>query len=610
MKLSEALQEATVRFAGDSGDGMQLTGTQFTHTAVFMGNDVATLPDFPAEIRSPAGTLFGVSAFQVKFGSTDIHTPGDECDVLVAMNPAALKTNLHHLIPGGIIIANTSNFTAKNLRLARYEQNPLEDDSLNGYKVYGIELSRLTALALEDTGLTPKQTERCKNFFALGLSYWMFNRSIEPTIDWIKQKFADTPEFADANVKALKAGYNFGITTDMIPTHYSVGPAKLKPGKYRNITGNHALAIGLVAAGMQTGRPLFLGSYPITPASDVLHQMSRYKEYGVKTFQAEDEIAAISSAIGASFAGNIGVTTTSGPGLSLKSEALGLAIMVELPLIVVDIQRGGPSTGLPTKTEQSDLNLAVFGRHGEAPAIVLAAKSPADCFDVALEAVRLSTKYTTPVIILSDVYIANGAEPWNLPAIDRLPSMSVKFATEEPDFQPYTRDHNFARPWAIPGTPGLEHRIGGLEKADLTGNVSYDPANHQRMVQFRQQKVDQVAADIPDLTVYGDLDADLLIASWGSTYGAIRLAVDRCRAQGYKLAHVHFTYLNPMPRNSQAILKSFPRVLVPEINNGQLLNLLRARYFVPAIRLNKIMGLPFKSAEIEQKIKEILGEEA
>ncbi len=610
-KLFEKLEEATVRFAGDSGDGIQVSGSQFTSTTVFMGNDVATFPDFPAEIRAPAGTTYGVSAFQVKFGSKNVHTPGDMCDVLITMNAAALKTNLKFLNPGGIVIVNSAGFSDKNLKLAGYTSNPLDDETLKSiYKLYPIDLTGLTARALEDTGITSKEVERCKNFLALGLMYWMFDRKLEPTEEWIRDYFAKKPEMIDPNIRALRAGFNFGITTEMIPTRYSIGPAQLEPGKYRNITGNDALAIGLVAAGLRAGRPVFLGSYPITPASDILHALSGYKEYGVKTFQAEDEIAAVTSVIGAAYAGNIGVTTTAGPGLALKGEALGLAVMVELPIIVVDVQRGGPSTGMPTKTEQSDLNLAMNGRHGEAPVIVIAAQSASDCFNMAMEAVRLATQFMTPVILLSDVYLGFGAEPWKLPNLDDMPDLDVSAVSQsnnnDAGFLPYLRDENFVRPWAVPGTPGLEHRIGGLEKQDGTGNVSYDPENHQHMVELRQRKIDQAAQFIPDLEIFGDADAELLVVGWGSTYGTIRAAVEHWRARGRKVAQTHFRYLNPLPKNTADILRRFPKLLVPEINNGQFIHILRAKFGVTCVALNKIMGQPFKSTEVEEKIDECL----
>lgn len=600
------VEEATILFAGDSGDGMQLTGTQFTNTAAMMGNDVATLPNYPAEIRSPAGTLYGVSSFQVHFGSVDVHTPGDECDMLVAMNPAALKVSLHQLKYGGIILVNEDQFTEKNLRLAEYDENPLDNDTLDRYQVYRVEISKLTALALEDSGLSPKEIERCKNFFALGITYFLYNRDVAPTIRWIGQKFKSRPELANANKTALQAGYNFAYTAEFFTSRYTVEKAQLAPGKYRNISGTQALAYGLVAAAERAQTPLFYGGYPITPASDLLHYLSTLKHFGVKTFQAEDEIAAIGSAIGASYAGNIAVTGTSGAGVSLKTEAIGLAVMAELPLVIVNIQRGGPSTGLPTKTEQSDLYQAMFGRHGEAPLIVLAAKTPANCFEMAFEAVRLAQQHMTPVILLSDGYLGNGSEPWRLPDVDRLPPINITFAENPETYQPYQRDENLVRLRAIPGMPGFEHRIGGLEKENISGNVSYDPANHELMTKLRQEKVDRVAENIPDLGVEGDPDAELLILGWGSTYGSIKKAVENLLAGGIRVAHAHLMYLNPFPKNTEAVLRSYKTILVPEINNGQLVNIIRAKYLLPAIPFNIIQGRPFKAVEIEEKVKELL----
>jgi 2-oxoglutarate ferredoxin oxidoreductase subunit alpha len=602
------LSDVTVRFAGDSGDGMQLTGSQFTNTTALVGNDLSTLPDYPAEIRAPAGTTYGVSGFQLHFSSDDIHTPGDSPDVLVAMNPAALKTNIKDLKPGATIIININSFDQKNFKLAGYNSNPLEDGTVDGYNIVQVPLSQLTKTALENSGLSAKEIERCKNFFALGMMYWLYSRPIEPTLEWIHSKFKSTENIAAANEKALMSGYYFGENTELFTTRYSVQPAKLIKGRYRNISGNEALALGFVTASVKSGLPLFLGSYPITPASDILHELSKHKNFGVRTFQAEDEIAAICASIGASFSGALGITTTSGPGLALKTEAIGLAVMTELPLIIIDIQRGGPSTGLPTKTEQADLLQAMFGRNSEAPVVVLAPSTPADCFDMSLEAARIATRYMIPVIYLSDGYLANGSEPWKIPDPDNIPVINVKFRTNPDNFQPYTRDENLARPWALPGTPGLEHRIGGLEKANITGNVSYDPENHEFMVRLRAQKVKNIENDIPDLNIEGDKDAELLIVGWGSTYGSIREAVNRARTRGLKVAHAHFRYLNPFPKNTGELLNKFKHVLCPEINMGQLSKLLRQEFLIDVESFNKIQGLPFKSSEIESKIESLIGE--
>ncbi len=601
------LDEVTVRFAGDSGDGMQVTGMQFTDTTALMGNDLSTLPDFPAEIRAPAGTLYGVSGFQLHFSSYDIHTPGDSPDVLVAMNPAALKVNLDELKPGGMIIVNSDDFDEKNLKLANYKSNPLEDGSLAGYEVHALPLSKMTLEALKDLGLPVRDAERCKNFFALGLLYWIYNRKMEPTIEWLKTKFAKKPLILEANLRALKAGYHFGETTEVFTTRYEVKPAKLKPGKYRNISGNEATALGLVAASKKSGLPLFLGSYPITPASTILHQLAGYKNYGVRTFQAEDEIAGICAAIGASFAGALGVTSTSGPGVALKTEAIGLAVMVELPLVICDIQRGGPSTGLPTKTEQADLLQALYGRNSEAPVPVLAAATPGDCFYTVYEACRIALKYMTPVFFLSDGYLANGAEPWLIPNSKDLPEIKVRFRTDPNGFYPYLRDENtLARPWAIPGTPGLEHRIGGLEKQHITGNVNYEPENHELMVKLRAEKVARIAQEIPPTRIYGQPEGDLLVIGWGSTFGSILTAVERCQAEGLWVSNVHLRYLNPLPPDLGNILKRFNKILLPEMNLGQLAKVLRAEYLVPIISYSKVQGLPFTPGEIEKKIKELL----
>ena len=606
-KEVQSLTEVTVRFAGDSGDGMQLTGSQFSDTTAIVGNDLSTLPDYPAEIRAPQGTVYGVSGFQLHFGSTDIYTPGDRPDVLVAMNPAAIKKNLDELKPGGIIIANTDSFDKKNLQLAKYEVNPLEDSSLKGYNVYPVPIASLTSKALEGTSLTQKEISRCKNFFALGLMYWLYNRPIEPTVEWIKGKFKKAPQFIEANEKALKAGFNFGEMTELFTTRYSVEPAKLPKGTYRSISGNEATALGFLAASVKAKLPLFLGSYPITPASEILQYLSTYKNFGVKTFQAEDEIAGITSAIGASFAGYLALTTTSGPGLALKTEAIGLAIMTELPLVIVDVQRGGPSTGLPTKTEQADLLQAVYGRNGEAPVAVLAAQSPSDCFNMALEASRIAVKYMTPVILLTDGYIANGTEPWRVPKSSELPSFEVKFRTEKEGFAPYLRDSNLSRPWVIPGTPGMEHRIGGLEKANISGNVSYDPDNHDRMVKLREQKVQNIVNDIPDLVVDGDESGELLVLGWGGTYGAITEAVIKARRKGYKVSQAHLKYIHPFPKNTGEVLNNFKNVLIPEINLGQLAKIIRSEFLLPVTQFNVVRGLPFRTSDIEDKIIEMLG---
>ncbi len=607
----EQLDDVTIRFAGDSGDGMQLTGTQFTHTSAIFGNDISTLPDFPAEIRAPQGTLYGVSSFQLHFGSSEINTPGDAFDVLVAMNAAALKVNLSGLRSGGMVIANAEGFNRKNLRLAGYESNPLEDSTLENYKVFVVDVSRLTARALADSGLSSKEVERTKNFFALGMLYWLYGRPLEPTIRWTAEKFAKAPQIGDANVLALKAGWNYGETTEIFHVRYEVEPAKLAPGRYRNISGNLALAFGIVAAGRQSGLDVFLGSYPITPASDILHFLARLKHFGVKTFQAEDEIAAVTSAIGAAFGGALAVTSTSGPGLSLKSEAIGLAVMTELPLIVIDVQRAGPSTGMPTKVEQADLFQALYGRNSEAPVIVLAPATPAECFDIAIEAARLAVRTRTPVFILSDNYVANGTEPWLLPDIESLPQIDPDFAKPGEDFAPYRRDpQTLARPWALPGTPGLEHRIGGLEKEDVSGNVSYDPLNHEKMVRLRAEKIERLAEELPELKVEGDQDGDVLLVGWGSSYGAIREAMLRQRRIGRRVGHAHLRTLNPLPRNLGALLQKFDHVIVPELNDGQLVNILRSKYLTPALRLTKIQGLPFREQEIEQKINEVLSGES
>jgi 2-oxoglutarate/2-oxoacid ferredoxin oxidoreductase subunit alpha len=601
----ERLSEVVIRFAGDSGDGMQLTGTQFTNTSALLGNDLSTLPDFPAEIRAPAGTLPGVSAFQVRIADYDIHTPGDAPDVLVAMNPAALKANLGDLRPNGVIIVNSDEFNERNLKKAGYDASPLEDGSLAGFRVFQAELTTMTRRALEDTDLDVRTKDRCKNLFALGMVYWLFSRPMDNTVQWLQSKFKRRPEIADANVKVLKAGWNFCDITQLFQVRYEVEPAALEPGTYRNIHGNSALALGLVAASRRSGLPLFLGAYPITPASDVLHELASFKQYGVTTFQAEDEIAAVCAAIGASFGGSLGVTCSSGPGIALKAEAMNLALMVELPLIVCDIQRGGPSTGLPTKTEQADLLQVMFGRNSDSPLPVLAASSPADCFDTALEAVRIALRYMVPVVLLSDGYIANGSEPWKLPQVEDLPDLRVDFRTDAEGFLPYLRDQRtLARPWAIPGTPGLEHRIGGLEKQDGTGNVSYDPHNHEHMVRTRAEKVQRVAQDIPPLEVHGCPEGGkLLVLGWGSTLGAITGAVLQARKAGLDVSRAHLRYLNPLPPDLPDVLRRFDRVLLPEMNLGQLAMLLRASTLLPIESYTKVQGKPFTRQEILEKIK-------
>ena len=603
----ETLERAVVRFCGDSGDGMQITGSQFTNTVALYGNDLATLPDFPAEIRAPAGTLPGVSGFQVHFSSSDVYTPGDSVDALVAMNPAALKMNLPDLKPNGILIVNLDNFEETDLRKAQMTSNPLEDHSLDGYRVFPAELTKLTRAALKELGLDAKSMDRCKNFFALGMCYWLYNRSMETSLRWIEDKFKSKPQLVQANRTAMQAGYSYCEATEAFQITYEIPPAKLSPGVYRNISGNSALAMGFVAASQKSGLPLFLGSYPITPASDILHELSGYKDFGVITFQAEDEIAAITSAIGAAFGGALGITTTSGPGMALKTEALGLAVAVELPLVICDIQRGGPSTGLPTKTEQADLLQALFGRNSEAPIPVLAPSTPGDCFWMALEASRIAIKYMVPVIVLSDGYLANGAEPWKIPDVSQLPEIPVKFEKNPEGFRPYKRNpKTLARPWAIPGTPGLEHRIGGLEKQDVSGNVNYEPLNHERMVRLRAEKVAGIVQDVPDAVPVGDDSGDLLIVAWGSTFGPVTAAVRAQRAKGRRIGHVHLRHLNPLPKNLRDVMMRYDRVLVPEMNMGQLLMLLRAKYLVDAVGYNKIQGKPFKQAELEHKIDELL----
>ncbi len=607
----EALDDVVIRFAGDSGDGMQLTGGRFTNTSALLGNDISTLPDFPAEIRAPVGTLPGVSAFQVRIANHDIHTPGDAPDVLVAMNPAALKGNLRDLKQNGVVIVDTDEFNARNFKKANIETDPLEDGTLEGYRVYKVDLTTMTRRALEDTELDVKSRDRCKNFLALGMVYWLFSRPMDYTIEWLQKKFAHRPDLIDANTRALKAGWNFSDITGIFQVRYEVAPARLEPGTYRNIQGNPALAMGLVAASLQSGLPLFLGAYPITPASDLLHHLASYKEYGVTTFQAEDEIAAVCAAIGASFGGRLGVTASSGPGIALKAEAMNLAVMVELPLVVINVQRAGPSTGMPTKTEQSDLLQVMFGRNGESPVPVLAAASPKDCFAIGLEACNIALKYMVPVVVLTDGYLANGSEPWRLPKLDDLPKISTRFAAVEDaaTFEAYRRDEaTLARPWAIPGTAGLEHRVGGLEKKNVTGNVEYDPANHAEMTHLRADKVARVVQDIPDVEVHGDPQGgDLLVVGWGSTAGAITGAVDKARQQGYSVSRIHLRYLNPFPKNLGDVLRRFQRVLLPEMNMGQLALLLRAKYLVDIESFCKVEGRPFGRGEILAKIEDILG---
>ena len=610
-KPRQTIEDAIVLFAGDSGDGSQTIGAQMTQTSAMAGNDVSTHPDFPAEIRAPAGSLAGVSGFQLHFSSRDIYTPGDKCDVLVAMNPAALTENIEYLKPNGLLIVNIDNFQKKNLDLAGYVTNPLEDDSLSQFQIFSVELTYLTREALAETELTSKEKDLCKNFFALGVIFWLFNRPIDYTLRFLKEKFgARKPQFVEANTLALKAGIAFAEATDQVASTYEVKPAKFQPGKYRNIMGNAAAAIGLIAASQKAGLQLVYGSYPITPASDILHELSKYKEFGVKTMQMEDEIAAVGSAIGASYGGALGVTGSSGPGIALKAEAIGLAVMVELPLVILNIQRAGPSTGMPTKTEQSDLLQVLYGRNGESPVPVIAAARPSDCFDTAYEAARIALKYMTPVFFLSDNSIANGAEPWKIPDASTLPAMTTRFVsngsnTEE--FMPYARDEEtLARSWAVPGTPGLEHRIGGLEKQDLTGNVSYDPDNHEKMTRLRDEKVARIANDIPPTEVFGQDGDELLVIGWGGTFGTLRTAVKNKQAEGVSVSHVHLRYLNPLPADLGDIISRYQKVVVAELNLGQIATIIRARYLVDAIGFNKIQGQPFYVYEVESKIDEIL----
>ncbi len=608
---TRTIDRVVVRFAGDSGDGMQLTGDRFTSVSAQFGNDLATLPEYPAEIRAPAGTLGGVSAFQVQLSDHDITTPGDAPNVLVAMNPAALRASLAAVEQAATIIVNEDTFDERNLAKAGYASNPLEDDSLKGYSVYKVPMTRLTKEVCAELGVKPRDAERSKNFFALGLISWMYTRPVEPTLEWIANRFAKNELVCKANTAAFKAGHAFGETAELFDFIYEIRPATLEPGTYTNISGNTALAWGLVAASQQANLPMFLGSYPITPASDILHELSKLKQFGVRTFQAEDEIAAAASAVGASYGGHIGVTTTSGPGVALKGETIGLAVSLELPLVVVNIQRGGPSTGLPTKTEQADLMMAMYGRHGESPLPIVAAYSSSQCFDAAIEAVRIALTYRTPVMLLSDGYLANGTEPWRIPDIDTLPVIEVEFATGPnhvaddgtETFLPYARDENLARPWAIPGTEGLMHRIGGIEKENGTGNISYDPNNHELMVRLRAERVARIADGIAPVEVHGDVDADVLVVGWGSTWGAIATACDRVRAAGGKVAHAHLMHLNPFPKNLGEVLRSYKRVLVPEMNLGQLSRLLRAEYLVDAQSITKIKGQPFTAAELTEHIQ-------
>src|SRR6201998_1236853 len=604
----EIIDQAVIRFAGDSGDGMQVTGSQFTNTVALYGNDLATSPDPPAEIRAPAGTVPGVSGFQLNFSSGEVHTPGDAVDALIAMNPAALKVNIGDLKANGILIVNSDSFKESDLRKAQITASPLENHSLDKFRVFPVAPERLTRAALQHLGIDAKAMDRCKNFFALGMCYWLYNRSTDPTNRWIEQKFGKKPPLMEANKLALKAGYSYCEATEAFQISYEIPPAQLTPGVYRNVSGNQALAMGFVAASQKAGLSLFLGSYPIAPASDLLHELSQYKNFGVITFQAEDEIAAITSSIGASYTGALAIPTTSGPGMALKTEAMGLAIATEIPLVICDIQRGGPSTGLPTKTEQADLLPALFGRNSEAPIPVLAAATPGDCFWVALEASRIALKYMIPVIVLSDGYLANGAEPWRIPPAEEIPAIPVKFETTPEGFFPYNRDpQTLARPWAIPGTPGLEHRIGGIEKQETTGNINYEPLNHEKMVRIRAAKVEAIRQDIPNVMPAGDPEGDLLLVSWGSTFGSVAQAVKEQREKGRKIGHLHLRHLNPLPGNLGDVLKRYKKVPVPELNMGQLLWMLRAKFLVDAVGLNKIQGRPFKQNELEQKIEEMLG---
>ena len=605
----EKVKGATIRFAGDSGDGMQLSGTQLTNTSALAGNDVATFPDYPAEIRAPRGTRAGVSGFQVQIAAEDIFTPGDQLDTLVVMNPAAMVTNIGDLKTGGTLVVNEDSFQDKDLRLAKLDENPLDGEGMDDYRVIKIKMTLLTRTAVEESGLSTKIADRCKNFFAMGFVYWLYNRDLQPTLDFIQTKFGGMPDIAEANEKSLKAGFNYGETTEAAISTYQVDQAKLPEGRYRNIMGNQALAIGCVTAAKLSDRDLFLGSYPITPASDILHELSKHKKYGVRTFQAEDEIAAVCSAIGASFAGHMAITASSGPGIALKGEAMGLGMILELPMIIINVQRGGPSTGLPTKTEQSDLYQAMYGRNGESPLPIVAPQSPSDCFATAIDAWRIAVTFMCPVIILSDGYIANGAEPWKIPTFDSLEKIDITHPAprddDDPAFLPYARDENLSRPWALPGTKGLEHRIGGLEKAADTGDVSYDPDNHQAMCELRQEKVDRIAGFIPPQEVFGPEKGDLLVLSWGGTFGACRTAVTRAQAAGTSVAHAQLRYLNPFPSNLEEVLKSYDKVLIPELNLGQLKAVIQSKYLVECIGLNKVQGRPFAIVEVEESIAEL-----
>ncbi len=613
-RKNEVLKDVVIKFAGDSGDGMQLTGTQFSNNTALLGIDLATFPDFPAEIRAPLGSLPGVSGYQLRFSSDRIFTPGDSCDVLVAMNAAALKVNLKELKKGGKIIINTDGFDAKNLRLANYAEgdNPLDNGSLSNYEVIKMDVTKMTRESLKDLSMGMKEKDRAKNMFVLGFLYWMYNRDMENTITFIREKFGKKADILESNIRVLQAGYNYGDTTETFTTTYSVEKAKMDPGTYRSVMGNQSLSYGLIAAAKKSGLPLFLGSYPITPASDILHELARHKNFGVRTFQAEDEIAAITSSIGAAYGGALAVTTTSGPGMALKAEAMGLAVMLEIPLIIVDIQRGGPSTGLPTKTEQSDLLQAYYGRNGECPMPIISASTPADCFEVAYEAARIAIHHMTPVILLSDGYIANGAEPWKFPKEEDLQPIPVTFKTElaegEEKYLPYARDEKLTRPWALPGTPGLEHRIGGIEKQNLTGNVNYEPENHQLMVNLREEKIARIADHIPEQKLDSGLEkGKILVLGWGSTYGAIKSAVAELQARGENVSHAHLRYVRPFPKNLGTIIGNFDKVLIPEINNGQLIKIIRDVYLVDAVGYNKVMGIPITKTEMVMKLEELLG---
>ncbi|HCA50409.1 MAG: 2-oxoglutarate ferredoxin oxidoreductase subunit alpha [Rhodopirellula sp.] len=607
----ENISRATIRFAGDSGDGMQLTGTQLTNTSALAGNDVATFPDFPAEIRAPRGTRAGVSGFQVQFASEDIFTPGDQLDTLVVMNPAALVTNISDLRSGGLLIVNEDNFVDKEFRLAKLESNPLDDPDLDQYRLIKIKMTLLTRTAVEELELSTKIADRCKNFFAMGFVYWLYNRDLQPTLDFINAKFGGKPEIAAANEKALRAGYNYGETTEAAISTYQVEKAKLEPGRYKNIMGNQALAWGCIAAAKLSNKDLFLGSYPITPASDILHELSKHKKFGVRTFQAEDEIAAVCATIGAAFGGHMSITTSSGPGIALKGEAMGLGMILELPMLIINIQRGGPSTGLPTKTEQSDLLQVMYGRNGESPLPVIAARSPADCFETAIEAWRVAAKFMCPVMVLSDGYIANGAEPWRIPDFNALEKIEIvhpgERSEEDPPFLPYKRDEFLSRPWALPGTKGLEHRIGGLEKDHETGNVSYDPENHEFMCKIRQEKIDRIADFIPELEVDGEESGDLLVLSWGGTYGACTTAVAQCQAEGLSVSHAHLRFINPFPRNLETLLGNFKKVVIPELNLGQLQKIVSSTYGVQTEGIHKLKGRPFTVSELKEQFKELIG---